>query len=369
MQLVCQAGGVAGGSAVRARVGRGWSRALGSTPAPAPRLGPRLLAWVERTAAELDPAALRAEVQALPAPRSRLHHPDAMHRAEQVVTAGFSATGWRVQRRPFHLHQVQGWRDYGDFAATTYEGLAGANLVAVKEGRVPSAVVVLAHLDTVRDSPGGNDNTASVVALLALARLLGPLDLRFSVLLAATDFEEPGLFGARALVPELLAERPLLGAINLETLAYTDPRPGAQSLPAGLGALYPVQVARVREHGFAADFTALIHDQGASRLAGICAAALAHLAGPHVPVRLLAPADLPRVGPLLARTVPLVRQFARSDHVAFWENGVPAVQITDTANFRDAAYHQPTDTPDRLDYQRLAQTIAATAATVCALTA
>lgn len=353
----------------RSYTGRGWAWLLGSAPAPAPRLGSNLLTWLEDARAQLDPAALRVEVEALPAPRSRLHHPEAMRRAEQLVTEEFSATGWAVQRRPLFLDRVQGWRDYGDFAPTTYEGLEGANLVAVKEGRVPSALVVLAHLDTVRDSPGANDNTASVVALLALARLLAPLDLHHTVLLAVVDFEELGLVGARALVPELLAERPLLGAINLETCSYTDPRPRSQQLPAGLGVLYPVQVARVREHGYAADFTALIHDRGASRLAGICAAALAHLAGPEAPVRLLAPADLPRIGPLLARTVPLVRQFARSDHVAFWEHGVPAAQITDTANFRDRAYHSPHDTSDRLDYQRLAHTILATAATVHAMCA
>lgn len=354
------------GSAVRARSGRSWARALGTAPVAAPRLDTRLLAWLEGCLAQLDPAGLRAQVEGLPAPRNRLHHPEAMHRAEQLVTDSLLGAGWRVQRRPFHLDRVQGRHDHGH-APTGHRGLEGVNLVAAKEGVVPSALVVLAHLDTVRNSPGANDNTASVVALLALARLLAPLRLHHSVLLAVTDFEELGLFGARALVPELLADRPLLGAINLETLAYTDPRPGAQSLPAGLGALYPVQVARVREHDFAGDFTALIHDQGATRLAAVCAAALAHVAGPDVPVRLLAPADLPRVGPLLARTVPLVREFARSDHVAFWDNGVPAVQITDTANFRDSAYHQPTDTPDRLDYQRLAQTIAATAATVHAL--
>ncbi len=360
---------MAGGVGLNSRAGRGWARLLGSAAAPAPRLGPRLQAWLEDARAGPDLAALRLEVEALPAPRSRLHHPEGMRRAEQLVTDGFTAAGWAVQQRPFSLGRVQGWRDYGDFAPTTYEGLDGVNLVAVKEGRVPSALVVLAHLDTVRDSPGANDNTASVVALLALARLLAPLDLHASVLLAVVDFEELGLFGARVLVPELLARRPLLGAINLETCSYTDPRPGTQQLPAGLGALYPEQVARVRAHGYAADFTALIHDRGASGLAGICAAALAHLAGPEVPARLLAPADLPRVGPLLARTVPLVRQFARSDHVAFWEHGVPAVQITDTANFRDRAYHSPDDTPDRLDYQRLAHTILATAATAHAVCA
>ena len=332
-----------------------------------PRLGPRLLAWLEDCVAELDPAALRAHVESLPGPRSRLHHPEAMHRAEQLVTDFFVSAGWTVQRRPFRLDRVQGRGDHRLYAPTVSRRWEGTNLVAVKEGVVPSALVVVAHLDTVRDSPGANDNTASVVALLALARLLAPLRLHHTVLLAVTDFEELGLLGARALVPELLAERPLLAAIDLETLAYTDPRPGAQSLPAGLGALYPLQVARVREHDFAGDFTALIHDRAATWPTAICAAALAHVAGPHVPVRLLAAADLPRVGPLLARTLPLVREFARSDHVAFWEHGVPAMQITDTANFRDSAYHRPTDTPDRLDYERLAQTIAATAATLHAL--
>jgi hypothetical protein len=34
--------------------------------------------------------------------------------------------------------------------------------------------------------------------------------------------------------------------------------------------------------------------------------------------------------------------------------------ITDTANFRYEHYHQPTDTPEKLDYQRLAAIAVAT---------
>jgi hypothetical protein len=40
----------------------------------------------------------------------------------------------------------------------------------------------------------------------------------------------------------------------------------------------------------------------------------------------------------------------RSDHAAFWALGVPAAMATDTANFRNPHYHQPTDTPDKIDY-------------------
>jgi Zn-dependent M28 family amino/carboxypeptidase len=61
---------------------------------------------------------------------------------------------------------------------------------------------------------------------------------------------------------------------------------------------------------------------------------------------------------------PWVREFARSDHVELWKAGVPAVQITDTANFRNPNYHQPSDTPDTLDYDRLAAIVAATGVVV-----
>jgi hypothetical protein len=44
-----------------------------------------------------------------------------------------------------------------------------------------------------------------------------------------------------------------------------------------------------------------------------------------------------------------------SDHWAFWKEGYPAIMITDTALFRYDHYHASTDTPDKLDYMRLAR--------------
>jgi hypothetical protein len=43
-----------------------------------------------------------------------------------------------------------------------------------------------------------------------------------------------------------------------------------------------------------------------------------------------------------------------SDQWAFWKCGYPGVMITDTAPFRYPYYHRPTDTPDKLDYDRFA---------------
>lgn len=55
-----------------------------------------------------------------------------------------------------------------------------------------------------------------------------------------------------------------------------------------------------------------------------------------------------RVG--LERFLPVLR---RSDHVPFWEKGIHAVMWTDTSEFRNPHYHQPSDTPDTLDYDFL----------------
>ena len=38
-----------------------------------------------------------------------------------------------------------------------------------------------------------------------------------------------------------------------------------------------------------------------------------------------------------------------SDHSPFWDAGIPAVMVTDTAFFRNPHYHQPSDTVDTLD--------------------
>ena len=40
-------------------------------------------------------------------------------------------------------------------------------------------------------------------------------------------------------------------------------------------------------------------------------------------------------------------------HAAFWDEGYRAVMLTDTANFRNPHYHQPTDTLDTLDLEFL----------------
>jgi Zn-dependent M28 family amino/carboxypeptidase len=57
----------------------------------------------------------------------------------------------------------------------------------------------------------------------------------------------------------------------------------------------------------------------------------------------------------------------RSDHRSFWEAGYPAVMVTDTAFHRNPRYHTPDDTPDTLDYRRMAEVVRGVEAAVRAV--
>ena len=56
-----------------------------------------------------------------------------------------------------------------------------------------------------------------------------------------------------------------------------------------------------------------------------------------------------------------------SDHRNYWPHGFKAVMITDTAFYRNKAYHAAGDTADKLDYGRMAKVVVAVYETVRSL--
>jgi Zn-dependent M28 family amino/carboxypeptidase len=53
-----------------------------------------------------------------------------------------------------------------------------------------------------------------------------------------------------------------------------------------------------------------------------------------------------------------------SDHWSFWQFGYKALMLTDTAPYRYPYYHTAEDTPEKLDYDRLARAVTGIAAIV-----
>lgn len=316
--------------------------------------------------ASVSTARLRQDVINLIGTHNRIHSPQAMMKAEESIIAAFQDLGWQTQRRPFSAKQASGNLDYGYFSPTIYPELSGVNITALKPGQeFNNTLVIEAHYDTVRMSPGADDNIASVAALLELARILKPYNFKHSVMLACCDMEELGFIGATQLVKELKTECKVRGAIIFETMAYTSKKPNSQSFPPGFDKIYPAQTKRLEKRGFTGEGAIVIYRNSSKTLAVSFSESLAHIAGTDSVMLLREPGDMPLVGQLLRRRLPAtINHFYRADHTPFWEANIPAIQITDGANFRNPHYHKITDNPDTLDYEHLANIVAATAVAI-----
>jgi peptidase M28-like protein len=287
-----------------------------------------------------------------------------MDEADALVTGAWRVAGWTTERQELDLHGEWGLRDEPSTGRprkriTRYEELHGANLLATRPGRESDAIVVAAHLDTVWSSPGADDNAAGVVVLMEVARLLASETLRRTVVLAAPDFEEIGLIGSRELVRLLRRRHRVRAAIVFDPIGYMDPRPNTQHVPPGVGLLYPRQMERLQARDNAGDGVVAIHRRRSTALVRVWAECAAAAIGRERVVMLRDPCDLPIIGPLL-NLVPLARNFSRSDHRRFWDARLPAIQVTNTANFRNPHYHRASDKPATLDYETLADVTVAT---------
>jgi hypothetical protein len=334
-------------------------------PSPDANLRRAADAWVAR----IDPAHLRALVESLPGPRNRINAPRAMEGTDALLAGAWRAAGWQVGRQHLRLRNFKAHLDHpvadsrGRHPRHTYPRLEGANLVAIGDGETDEAIVIVAHHDTVRGSPGADDNGAGLAALIELAAQLSGRSFRRTIILAAPDFEEIGLVGSRYLVRWLRAHYRVRGAIVFDPIGFMDPRAGRQAVPAGIERLYPGQTARLEARDRAGDTVVAIYRRSSRRLVREWAACLAATIGRDRVLLLRDPLDLPLIGPALL-AVPAARHFSRSDHVNFWRAGLPAIQVTNTANFRNPNYHRPSDSAETLDYETLARITAATALTI-----
>ena len=205
----------------------------------------------------------------------------------------------------------------------------------MQEKASPSFLVV-AHYDTVDHSPGADDNGSAVAVALELARLHPEAAILFP------DLEEFGLLGSRHFVSTGLWKD--IPALVLESVGYWNDQPGSQGYPELLPAAFPEQFDQLRRRDFRGDFLVLLHRSGDSSQAQQLRQSLT---GDLICFEL---AD----GLLQSPQGAQLRDFGRSDHLAFWERNRCCLMLTDSANFRNPNYHLPTDTLSTLDLDRMA---------------
>jgi Zn-dependent M28 family amino/carboxypeptidase len=197
--------------------------------------------------------------------------------------------------------------------------------------------VVGAHYDSAGIAPGANDNGSGVAMVLELARRLRTFQPKrhFLRLVLFVNEERPfaktDAMGSVQFANMLAARETVAGMISLETLgAYYD-EPGTQQLP------FPLGLVLRRD---TADFVTFV---GPLSTRDLVAKAIGSFRS-HT-----------RFPSVAGVTHPFVRGTDWSDHWSFNRRGIPAIMITDTAFFRYPHYHKATDTPDKLDYGRLAR--------------
>ncbi len=265
--------------------------------------------------------------------------PQQLEASANYIDQTFTGIGYRVSSQRFDIDGLS----HGVAAGAVSSGpvrLEVRNLEVELEGtRLAEEIVLLgAHYDSVMGSPGANDNGSGVAALLELGRLLRGQGLDRTVRLVAFVNEEPPFFQTAEMGSRVYAARTrgrgerMTAMFSLETIGFYTDEPASQHYPPPLGFFYP-------DTGHFIGFIGNISSRALLR-------------------RSLASFRRRAAFPSEGAALPgWVMGVSWSDHWSFWQQGYPALMITDTAPFRYPHYHTRQDTPDKLDYDRLARVV------------
>jgi Zn-dependent M28 family amino/carboxypeptidase len=243
--------------------------------------------------------------------------------AAEYIGSTLTSSGFHVQRQRYDVL-----------------GKSSENIVAEATGtETPDEIILIgAHYDSVQGSPGANDNATGVAATLALARAFASTRLPRTVRFVAFTNEEPPYFQSRHMGSRLYARRSRVEGeqirlmLSLETIGYYSDAPDSQGYPFPFGFFYPST----------ANFIAFVSNMENATWVRQLLTAFRRAA------------RFPSEGGALWEWIPGV---AWSDHWSFWKEGYPAVMVTDTAPNRYPHYHMATDTPDKIDFGRMARVV------------
>ena len=248
----------------------------------------------------------------------------ALNRAAEYIEQELGASGFRPSRQTYEVSKVP-----------------VSNIEAVLPGTTNAQEIVVlgAHYDTVGGCPGANDNGTGVSSVLELARRFAGRPQSRTIKFVAFVNEEPPFFQTAQMGSLVYARAArargdrIVGMLALETMGYYSETPGSQQYPVPeLAGLYPD----------VGNFIGFVSNEESAGLLEATARAFAN--GTSLPVQAAAiPADLPGT--------------AWSDHWSFWEAGYRALMVTDTAPWRYPWYHMADDTPDKINYGKLAEVV------------
>jgi Peptidase family M28 len=309
---------VAGGWYSMWTPGRSSQGPIGPLTAEETVLASRLARHVERLAGEIGErnlwkhGALQKAASYIESELKGLSHP-----------VGAEARRYTVGSQPFEV-----------------QGRSVRNVEAELRGssRPDEIVVVGAHYDSVSGCPGADDNASGVAALIELARAIVAKPQARTIRFVGFVNEEPPFFQTAEMGSLRYAARSrergerIVSMISVESIGYYADAPDSQRYPFPFNLFYPST----------GDFIAFVANVGSRGLL-------------HQAMRSFR--DHTRLPSEGAAAPAWIEGVGWSDHWAFWQHGYPAIMVTDTALFRYAHYHTALDTPDKLDYTRMARLV------------
>jgi Zn-dependent M28 family amino/carboxypeptidase len=244
-----------------------------------------------------------------------------------------------------------------------WNGYTANNYVGRKPGLINDAAtyIIDGHFDTVINSPGADDNGSAVAGVMEALRVLAPYNVNKTIKFIGFDLEEDGGFDSGSFtyvddggIPEYEIVK---GVFNFEMIGYYSNSPNSQTLPNGFDILYPDAYNAVANDNFRGNFITNVGIHYAPELIE----SFDNAATEYVPELRVVSVAAPQ-GWLV-----LTPDLGRSDHAAFWLSDLPALMLTDGANFRNPNYHSPNDTIGALNFTFMSNVVKATVAAVAEL--
>jgi Zn-dependent M28 family amino/carboxypeptidase len=234
----------------------------------------------------------------------------------------------------------------------SFHGRTYHNVIATMQGEEAEKEWILlgAHYDAAWGSFGADDNASGTAALLEAANILSAQRLDRTVQFVAFTLEEPQpqtihfLLGSNFFASEAKRLGRKYGAVYiLESVGYTDDTEGSQIVPLFIRTPVPKS----------GNFLGIIANRRSKRLMDhFCVTTRQYV--PELSI-------VPYRVPLSGRIIPETRF---SDHASFWNQGYPALMLTDTAMFRNPHYHTYHDKSETLNFQFIARV---TKAAICTI--
>ena len=229
--------------------------------------------------------------------------------------------------------------------AVDFENSRSFNIIGKSTGTQSTPFVLAAHYDTKPGTPGADDNASAVAALLEIARCLADHTFHTPIIFSAFTLEEYGFIGSRHFIEKAVTSNETFsGMILLEMLGYKTNAPQSQTYPPYFD---------TEKYPDSGDFIAVVGNQPSAQLTQSLAEGMKQ----HVPSLKVETLVVPGTGEKFS-------EVRLSDHAPFWDAGIPAVMVTDTAFFRNPHYHQPSDTLETLDMEFIRENAEAVAETL-----